>query len=78
MTTAHGNFKVDFTVQGGPPCYQVTMQTGQPIIPGTTSLGSSCDDCLEAAHPPLPDHALRAEQTRRVVSSNGNIQFGTP
>ena len=76
VTTGGGNFEVDFTVQGGPACYQVTMQTGQPIIPGTTSLGSSCDDCLRPLTFPFPITLYGESQTEALVSSNGNIQFG--
>ena len=77
VTTTHGSFNVDFTVQGGPSCYQVSMQTGQPIIPGTTSLGSSCDDCLRPLTFPFPITLYGQTQTEAVASSNGNIQFGT-
>ena len=75
MTTAQGSFVVDFTVQGGPPCYAVTSQTGQPIITATTDLGNHCDDCTTAFTLPFPVTLYGRSHTEARISSNGNIQF---
>ena len=76
VTTAQGSFSIAFTAQGGPPCYDITQQTGQPIIPGTTNIGNSCDDCTTPITLPFPVTFYGESQTQAVASSNGNLQFG--
>src|SRR5262249_19991940 len=76
VTTGQGPFMVDFTVQGGPPCYGVTGATGQSIIPGSTDIGNHCDDCTTAITLPFPVTLYGESYSDARASSNGNLQFG--
>ena len=74
---------VDFTVQGGPPCYGVTSRPASRSSRASTDLGNHCDDCITTAHAAVPDHALRPERTptatrraRTGTSSSATRQHG--
>ena len=46
LTTAQGPFNVNFSVPKEQCGYQITTQTGQPIVPGTVNIGNSGDDIV--------------------------------
>ncbi len=77
LTTAQGNFNVNFTVPTVPCDYIITTQTGQPIIPGTLDIGNHCDDCATPVTFPFPVTLYGQTYTSGNVISNGNLQIGS-
>ncbi len=55
--------------------YTIETQTGQPIIPGTTNIGNSCDDCTTPISLPFPVQLYDGTFNTANVSSNGTLQF---
>ena len=56
--------------------YTIETQTGQVLIPGTTNIGNSCDDCTTPITLPFPVQLYDSTFNTANVSSNGNLQFG--
>ena len=54
--------------------YTIETQTGQQIVPGTTDIGNSCDDCTTSILP-FPVQLYDGTFNTANVSSNGNLQF---
>ena len=58
-----------------PSGYDITTETGQWMVRGTTDMGNHCNDCTTAISLPFPVTIYGREYTAAAVSSNGNIQF---
>jgi len=67
------------TVPAGAQCtgFNLTASGGAAIVPGTTSIGSSCDDCTTPLPLPFPVTLYGVAYNSAVVSSNGTLQFTT-
>ena len=59
------------------PGYDITTSTGT-IIPGTSDVGNHCDNCLTPVTFPFPIFFMGTTYMSGMVSSNGNLQLGTP
>lgn len=59
-----------------PPNYTVTTST-DTLLGGTTDIGNHCDDCTTTIALPFPVTFYGVQYTQAVISSNGNVQFGT-
>ena len=55
--------------------YAITTGSGT-IVPGTTNIGSSCDDCSTSITLPFPVQLYGQSYTTASVSSNGQLNFG--
>ena len=61
------------------PCLVYAIATGSgTIVPGTTNVGSSCDDCSTTITLPFPVTLYNQTYTTASVSSNGQLNFGAP
>ena len=59
------------------PCLVYTISTGTgTIVPGTTNVGSACDDCSTNITLPFPVTLYNQTYTTASVSSNGQLNFG--
>jgi uncharacterized delta-60 repeat protein len=56
------------------PTYRLATTTGS-IVPGTTNIGSACDDCVVNVTLPFSFRLYDQTFTTANVSSNGNVQF---
>ena len=56
--------------------YETTTGTGT-IVAATTDTGNHCDDCTTTISAPFPVFLYGTSFTSIVVSSNGNLQFGS-
>jgi hypothetical protein len=62
--------------QCGPSAsYIISQSNGAAIVPGTTNIGSHCDDCVRGVTLPFPFQLYGQGYTNISVSSNGNLQF---
>ena len=61
--------------QGGH--YSVTTETGQSLVPASSRLANSCDDCTTVIALPFSFPFYGRHFTTARVSSNGNMQFGS-
>ena len=77
LTTAQGPFNVNFSVPKEQCGYQITTQTGQPIIPGTVNIGNSGDDIVTPITFPFPVTIYGQSFSAGTASSNGNLQIGS-
>src|SRR5262249_45225836 len=57
--------------------YDIAPDTGT-LASGGSDIGNHCDDCLTQIGLPFPFNFYGASYSVASVSSNGNIQFGTP
>ncbi|MFL5732660.1 MAG: hypothetical protein ACJ78Q_05605 [Chloroflexia bacterium] len=55
--------------------YAVSSSTGSVIVPGTTDIGNSCDDCMTTIVLPFAYQLYDLTFASANVSSNGNVQF---
>ena len=82
ITDTFGNPNADFsgsyTVEGCPPSQYVITPGTDAIFPGTTDIGSHCDDCDTVIS--LPFNFTLYDQTYSAVnaSSNGRLDFVVP
>ena len=59
------------------PCLVYAIATGTgTIVPGTTNVGSACDDCSTTITLPFPVTLYNQTYTTASVSSNGQLNFG--
>src|ERR1043166_8283324 len=56
--------------------YEITQSTGT-IVPGTTDSGNHADDGTTPLTLPFPVTFYGTTYTQALISSNGNLQFGT-
>ena len=75
--TLPAGLKVTYSCPGI-PCndYMITRSTGF-LNSGNTDTGNHCDDCTTSVAFPFPLRLYGTSYTSGIVSSNGNLQFGS-
>ncbi len=68
-------FTGSYTVAGCPPQQYVISSGADPIVAGTTDIGSHCDDCDTAVTLPFPITLYGNTYNSVNVSSNGRLDF---
>jgi hypothetical protein len=64
-------------VSSGAGPYTYAVGTGGTIVPGTTRLPQSCDDCTTGVNLPFSVTLYDRVYSYVAVGSNGNLQFGS-
>ena len=62
---------------GAGDIYTISSSTGAVIVAGTADTGNHCDDCGTAITLPFPYTLYGQSYTNAIVSSNGNLEFGS-